>query len=71
MVERLPVSRHHHHIDAGIDCLSTVVVGASENLTDTIPIADNHPLKAHIASEEVSQYGFATVDLVAVPAVER
>ena len=44
--ERLPVVGHHDQVDAGIDRLRAVHLGAARHLLDRIPVADDETVEA-------------------------
>ncbi len=70
LVQRLPVLRHHHHIDSRIDRLSTIVWPTATHLTNAIPIAHHETVKTQLVAQNICEQLTVTVNLVAIPAVE-
>jgi hypothetical protein len=50
--------------------LRAVIVGAARNLTNTVPVANDHAFKAHLASKQIGENCFAAVNFVAIPAIK-
>ena len=46
-----PVLRHHHHVDARVNGLHAVIRFTACHLTNTVPVADNEPIKPELIAQ--------------------
>ena len=63
--------RHHHHINARVDGLGTIVGSAVTHLTHPVPVADYKPVKTEALLEYLRQECVIAMYFIAIPAVER
>src|SRR5215218_8191746 len=67
--ELLPVLRHHHEIDAGVDRLRAAPLRTAGHLLDAVPIANDHTVEAKLSLEHVGDEVPVAVHLA--PALAR
>ena len=66
-----PVVRHHEQVDAGVDRLRAVIVGAAGHLADRVPVRDDEAVESDLLLDDlVHQVLVARVLALVLPAEE-